>query len=664
MKGCTFVLFLLLAGSLTAQLTPAEAIASMGRGINLGNTLEPPLEGDWNNGPALESYFDAYLDAGFTNVRIPVRWDKHTQESSPYTVDESWMDRVEEVVDWGLSRGLYVTLNGHHEDWLKDDYSEANKSRYDNIWRQIITRFKDKSDKLLYEIINEPNGLTVQQVNDLNARILGIIRSQEPMRLVIFGGNMYANAEQLIQAAVPDDEYLIGYYHSYDPWPFAGEANGTWGTVFDYQQMASKFQAAKDWSNQKGIPVYVSEFNARIVADYNSRMRWLGEYMGLADKHGFATSAWDDGGMFQILNRGDNTWPEVKDILVHYYQDSPNNIFSEATEGDNDELIALIEWDNRITGNDSIVLEKAVGLSGGFEELTRLAPDATEYRDIDVVEGTTYTYRMYTISADSRLTHGYPTRLRLTPTTGGGQSPFHAAPITIPGTLEVEDYDKGGEGIAYHDNDAANQGGGYRLEEGVDIGGGPGGGFVLGYVGNGEWLEFTVNVTEAGTYSLKANVASADAESNFMLEFPNGASATFSTPLTGDWNAYREISANGTMELEEGEQIVRLTISGNRAFNLDDVIFTLESSGTEEVALQAGFTISPNPADEAVSIGLPTAFASGCQLTVFNAGGAKVGTYNVSGNSTALDVSKLPAGNYLLQLTNSKASFIRRLAVR
>ena len=59
---------------LLAQLTPAQAVAEMGRGINLGNTLEPPQEGAWNNGPAQESYFDAYVEAGFTNVRIPVRW--------------------------------------------------------------------------------------------------------------------------------------------------------------------------------------------------------------------------------------------------------------------------------------------------------------------------------------------------------------------------------------------------------------------------------------------------------------------------------------------------------------------------------------------------------------------------------------------------------------
>lgn len=665
MRLFTSFLFLFLAGSLSAQLTPAEAIAAMGRGINLGNTLEPPLEGDWNNGPAQESYFDAYLEAGFTNIRIPVRWDMHTQEFAPYTVDASWMDRVEEVVDWGLSRGFYITLNGHHEDWLKNDYSSVNRSRYDNIWRQIITRFKDKSDKLLYEIINEPNGLTVQQVDDLNARILGIIRQQEPTRLVIFGGNMYSNAEQLIQAAIPNDDYLIGYYHSYDPWPFAGEANGTWGTPSDYQQMASKFQRARTWSDQEDIPVYVSEFNARIVADYNSRMRWLGEYMGLADFHGFATSAWDDGGMFKILNRNDNTWPEVKDILVHYYQDSPNQIFSTATEDANEQLNALVEWENRLTGNDSIVLERAVGVVGGFEELITLAPDATEYLDSDVSEGGTYTYRMYTMAADGRLVHGYPTRLQLTPSTGGVQTSFPGTAIPIPGTLEIEDYDNGGEGIAYHDNDAANQGGGYRLNEGVDIGGGPNGnGFVLGYVANGEWLEFTVNVTQSGTYSMKANVASADAASNFQISFPNNASATFSTPLTGDWNGYQEISAGSTIDLEAGEQIARVTITGSRAFNLDDIIFTLESTATEAEAIRAGFTLSPNPADEVLTVNLPSAFAPGGQLTLFDAAGKALKSYAVNGIRTTIAVDELPAGSYLLRLTNSRQNLVRRLIIR
>ena len=105
-----------------AQITPHEAVSHMKKGINLGNTLEPPDEGGWNNGPAQEHYFDLYRDAGFDVVRIPVRWDGHTDYDPPYHVDTRWMDRVEEVVDWGLERDLFIVINAHHESWIKENY--------------------------------------------------------------------------------------------------------------------------------------------------------------------------------------------------------------------------------------------------------------------------------------------------------------------------------------------------------------------------------------------------------------------------------------------------------------------------------------------------------------------------------------------------------------
>jgi aryl-phospho-beta-D-glucosidase BglC (GH1 family) len=163
--------------------TPHEAIEQMMRGINLGNTLEPDTEGGWNNGPVQEYYFDDYQSAGFQCVRIPVKWGSHTSESSPFDINLSWLNRVEEVVDWGLERGLFIIINGHHEGWLKDDYSLLNITRYENIWTQISERFKDKSHRLLFEMINEPHGLTDEQTNDLNFRILPIIRETNPTRI-------------------------------------------------------------------------------------------------------------------------------------------------------------------------------------------------------------------------------------------------------------------------------------------------------------------------------------------------------------------------------------------------------------------------------------------------------------------------------------------------
>ena len=405
------LLLLILTAPVAGQLTPQTAIAQMGRGINLGNTLEPPQEGAWNNGPAQESTFDAYVDAGFTNVRIPVRWNEHTADAPPYAIDSAWLDRVEEVVDWGLERDLYVVLNGHHEDWLKENYADAGlKARYDSIWVQISERFQDKSDSLLFEIINEPFGLTVAEVDDLNARTLAIIRETNPTRLVIFGGNQYANAEELVQAAVPEDDYLIGYFHSYDPWSFAGQGIGTWGTASDYAALDDKFGRVADWSAANNVPVHLSEFGAVRQADYNSRMRYYAAYVEAALRYGFAFSVWDDGGMFGVLDRETNTWPEVKDILINTYQDSPTDlVLTPSEEADSLNPQIGLTWSNRVT-DDSVRVERRSEEDDDFATMVTLAPDAETYVDTTVVYGNEYTYRVATNRTDGTLLQSYPAR--------------------------------------------------------------------------------------------------------------------------------------------------------------------------------------------------------------------------------------------------------------
>ena len=127
------------AGPITAQ----AAILKMQRGINIGNTFDaPPGETAWGN-PAVEDYyFDDYVTAGFTAIRIPVTWDQHTGASAPYTIDEAFISRVEQVVDWGLGRGLFILVNAHHESWIKHDTSAGNVDRFAAIWTQMATRFK------------------------------------------------------------------------------------------------------------------------------------------------------------------------------------------------------------------------------------------------------------------------------------------------------------------------------------------------------------------------------------------------------------------------------------------------------------------------------------------------------------------------------------------
>jgi len=666
MKNFLFIpVFFLFLNCSFAQLTPQQAVAEMGRGINLGNTLEPPREGAWNNGPAQESYFDAYVEAGFTNIRIPVRWDEHTGDTAPFAVDESWMDRVEQVVDWGLSRGLYITLNGHHEDWLKTGYTNATlRDRYDAIWTQVAARFKDKSDKLLFEIINEPIGLTVAQINELNERILGIIRATNPTRIVIYGGNMYANSEQLLTAAIPDDDFIIGYYHAYDPWPFSGQGMGTWGTTNDYQQLTNKYRAVNAWSDGNGIPVHHSEFGAIHDCDFNSRMRIYAHNVELCVTNGFAFSAWDDGGDFGILNRGNNTWPEVKDILAHYAADSPNQIFSTFTPAPmTNEPTVVVDWNNRATGNGNIILERSVGGSSTFSQIASLASDATSFTDLDVETGKTYTYRMFTTRTDGTLLHGYPTRVRITATQ---QTPFNGNAIPIPGVLEMEEYDNGGEGLAYHDTEPENLPAGFRLDEGVDIG--PiVDGFILEYVANGEWVEYTVNVAQAGVYNVKAEVGSEQANGTFNIVFEqNNSNSRFTVPSTGDWKVFTEISASNQMRLEAGEQVMRLNITNGTPFNIDYLTFTFDAASSipELEAAEAGFNISPNPTNGVLNIDLSeTLIDSQNQIEIFSINGKKVDTFRMSGATKVLDLSHLEGGTYLVRLVGEELNLMHRVVV-
>ncbi len=304
------------------------AVNEMGIGINLGNTLDAPTEGAWAPAAEEQVIID-FKEAGFKHVRIPVTWDNRTEKTAPYTVDTDEMDRVEEVVDWALDQDLYVILNVHHDDWLKkggNTFTQNNRNRFDAIWLQIVERFKNKSAKLLFEILNEPVDLTSANVDELNARVLEIIRRVNPTRLVVFSGNGFTPINALLSAAIPDteDEYLIGNFHAYDPWPFAGQCIRGWGTGADKDELEQIYQQAQAWSRENDIPVTVNEFGAAKfdftapdnVCELEDRLQYLESHVEFASEYGISATFWDDAGSFSSYDRASGEWGPEKDILV------------------------------------------------------------------------------------------------------------------------------------------------------------------------------------------------------------------------------------------------------------------------------------------------------------------------------------------------------------
>ena len=171
------------------------------------------------------------------------------------------------------------------------------------------------------------------------------------------------------------------------------------------------------------------------------------------------------------------------------------------------------------------------------------------------------------------------------------REPFaKTGPFAIPGILQVEFYDKGGEGAAYHDTEAENRGdANYRSSDGVDIVNGNGG-KAIGYTSTGEWVEYTINVKEAGTYDYKATVSSGTTNSGFSINLKNGNTTTkladVKVPQTGnnDWDTYKTVEGTLSKPLEAGEQIIRLTITGSNC-NIDKIQFSINTAGINDVKM-------------------------------------------------------------------------------
>jgi beta-glucanase (GH16 family) len=170
------------------------------------------------------------------------------------------------------------------------------------------------------------------------------------------------------------------------------------------------------------------------------------------------------------------------------------------------------------------------------------------------------------------------------------QAPFPDAPHQIPGTIQAENFDLGGQGLSYNDCDPTNNGGQYR-ESGVDIEASTEGGYNISWMCRGEWIEYTVDVQTAGTYALDVRVASIATGGGFQIERDGQAltNPVYFLP-TGGWQQWQDAST--TIELEAGEQVLRFVNLGafDTEFNLNWMTFSLQSpTGCSSADLAAPF---------------------------------------------------------------------------
>jgi fibronectin type 3 domain-containing protein len=192
---------------------------------------------------------------------------------------------------------------------------------------------------------------------------------------------------------------------------------------------------------------------------------------------------------------------------------------------------------------------------------------ALSFTDNDVVNGTTYYYVVSAVndageSANSMQSTATPLI----------QAPYSGAPWPVPGFIQAENYDIGGQGFAYNDSDTVNSGGQYRSDA-VDVETCAEGGYNVGWIGAGEWLEYTVNVAYTGSYGITLRAASFSLPIQGHIEF-DGVDATglMTAPATGGWQAFTNVT-DTNVTLAAGQHVMRVYFDGG-AWNLSQVTIT------------------------------------------------------------------------------------------
>lgn len=353
------------------ELTAEELVDEMGIGWNLGNRFDSGSESGWGNPKITQEFFRRVHDMSYNTVRVPVTWRNNLGSSPPYTLNQTYLDRVQDVVDYIISLDMYVAVNMHHDGWIStgvDSYRTqgpnnptwiTTKERYAAGWRQIAERFKDYDEHLLFESMNEvagtdasPAGIKsdTKAIMELNQIFTDEIRAtggNNAKRWLIVCGrytNIDTAADKSNGFKFPDDPLnatnkFMFSIHDYDYQ--LGLSNPGIPGFSRAQALAYSGQIQKliNGYSSQGIPIFFGEYGAGdktyFQEDNDKAVAYWFEMMNAYFKKCMAVGVvWDNGSMkigtggptsndyFAVINRNDGTpWrPYVIDATMRGYR--------------------------------------------------------------------------------------------------------------------------------------------------------------------------------------------------------------------------------------------------------------------------------------------------------------------------------------------------------
>lgn len=319
------------------------------KGVNLTNWFQV--------GNAKQIQFTKYTKQDFENIqglgcdviRLPINLHFMTDGAPAYVLDPLFLSFLNEAVNWAEELGMHLILDNHTFD-PADDTDPNIGEVLEKVWIQMATHFKDRSELIYYEVLNEPHGISDVLWNNIQQNIVTAIRNIDTKHTIVIGPASWNSYNNL--AAMPEyqDDNLLYTFHFYDPFifthqgaswvgpsmePLAGvpfpyaaaqmpifpnSLNGSWieSSFNNYNNdgklatVKSLIDIAVDFREARNVPIYCGEFGVYIPnSQKEDRVYWYEEVRKYLEEKNIAWTMWDYHGGFGLFEAGGN------DLFAH-----------------------------------------------------------------------------------------------------------------------------------------------------------------------------------------------------------------------------------------------------------------------------------------------------------------------------------------------------------
>ena len=338
-KGHFIWLFIILIGF---GSSPCESQAPFSRGINLTGWFQVNSPGQIQFTRFTKKDFQNIKSLGCDVIRLPVNMHSFTSGEPHFTLDPVYFSFLDSVITWCEELNLYIILDNHSFD-PNIDTSPGIGTILSKIWSQTSLRYKDRSDFLLYEILNEPHGISTSSWGEIQKLVISSIRINDKRHTIVVGGSGYNSYLELKKLPVYTDPNLLYTFHFYDPFVFTHQGaswvapsmeplanvpfpydparmpavpaslRNTWieSNLLNYpvngnvSSINHLIDIATEFKNSRNVNIFCGEFGVYIPnSDPTDRIYWYDAVCQYLENNSIPWTMWDYKGSFGLFNNG------------------------------------------------------------------------------------------------------------------------------------------------------------------------------------------------------------------------------------------------------------------------------------------------------------------------------------------------------------------------